>query len=888
MNASTVDLPSGVVTFVFTDIEASTRLLHGLGDGYIAVLERHREILRAVWADHRGRAVSVEADSFFVAFADGRDAVAACSSAQRSLAAEEWPGGVDVRVRIGVQTGLASPHDDDYVALAVHQAARVMASGHGGQVLMTEDTVAAMGGDHGFELHPLGRFRLRDFTRSVPLYQLHGTGLETDFPAVRAIPADAHNIVRTPTAMVGREEAIVALSDRVSAGRAVTLVGPGGVGKSRLATEIGVAIASSWVDGVWFVDLAGVTEAELVPTAIAEALGVAERPDVARWEDVLTHLEARNAVVILDNCEHVATTCSRLIDSLSSRCAGVAVIATSREPLRVAGEILSPVEPLELPTEARPSADEVLASPTGRLFCERGTAVRPGFVVDAGNAGAVAGICRHTDGLPLLIELAAAHLSAQSPAEILTGLQDQLRFLRSPDPRTSERHRTVEGLLEWSYRLLTPDEQLAFRRLSVFGSSFTQRTAQSAVADDRLGAGDVPQLVWSLVDRSLVTADLGSNDTRYRLLETVRSYGRKLLDEHAERTEVAARLGGALLDRIGPWFPADRRWVREVGEELDNLRHLVSHLGPERQDIAQQIACSIGRYHDASQSFRDGIAELTRLASVLHEPSSTRVSLLTTLADLHLRTGDVDTAVDLVEGAGALAATFGAPDWDDVAVDRTRGEIARRKGDLNGAAEIARAALDRSLSDRGRSRIYNLLGTTSAALGDFDTAYRACQQELELNQTLGYEGYIASAHGNLAEIALRIGDMSAAARHQRSCLDLAVSLGSTAMVAFSLIVASRVGAWQEDWTTAATLHSKAEELLEETGLVVYEDDRREIETLLATLRRELGETGVGDAMSAGKAMSVPRAVDMADQVLERAARADGARVGLGEGDEESF
>jgi hypothetical protein len=302
--------------------------------------------------------------------------------------------------------------------------------------------------------------------------------------------------------------------------------------------------------------------------------------------------------------------------------------------------------------------------------------------------------------------------------------------------------------------------------------------------------------------------------------------------------------------------------------------------------MAQQLACSIGRYHDANQSFRDGIAELTRYAAVLEDPSSARVSLLTTLADLHLRTGDVDAAAELVEDAAALAATFGAPEWDDVAIDRTRGEIARRRGNLIGAVEIARAALERSLSDRGRSRIYNLLGTTSAALGEFDTAYWACQQELELNEVLGYEGYIASAHGNLAEIALRVGDMAGAARHQRSCLDLAVSLGSTAMLAFSLIVASRVGAWQEDWATAATLYSKAEELLEETGLVVYEDDRREIETVLATLRRELGASGLKEAMSAGKVMDVPQTVHLADQVLERAARTDGSRVGWVEDDKE--
>jgi predicted ATPase/class 3 adenylate cyclase len=886
MSTSTVDLPSGVVTFVFTDIEGSTRLLHRLGDGYVAVLERHREILREVWADHRGHEVSVEADSFFVAFADAADAVAASAAAQRALATEDWPADAPVRVRIGLQTGLASPHRGNYVALAVHQAARVMASGHGGQVLVSEHTLDALGEDHGFDLRPLGRLRLRDFSQPVRLYQLAGPGLDAEFPAVRAIPADAHNIVREPTATIGRDEAIAALIDRVSPGRTITLLGPGGVGKSRLATEVGVAIAPSWDDGVWFVDLAGVAEPELVTGAIAGAIGVPERQDVARWDDVLGHLEARNAVLILDNCEHLAATCGELVGSLFAVCENVGVIATSREPLRAAGEVLWPVEPLAVPVGAQPSHAEVLESPAGRLFWERGVAVRPGFAVDEQNAAAVAGICRHVDGLPLLIELAAAHLSAQSPAEILAGLEDRVRFLRSPDPRASARHRTVEGLLDWSYRLLGDDEQIAFRRLSVFGSSFSQVTAVPAVADDTVDEESVPQLIWSLVDRSLVTADLTANDTRYRLLETIRSYGRRLLDQHGETSGVATRLGESFLERLGPWFPADRRWVREVGEELDNLRALVPVIRSEREELAQQLACSIGRHHDAGQTFREGIVELTRLARLLDRPSATRVSLLTTLADLHLRTGDVEPAVELVDEAESLAEAYGAPDWDDVAVDRTRGEIARRRGNLSGAVEIAQGAMARPLSDRGRSRMYNLLGTSSAALGDLDIAYDACLRELELNQLLGYEGYIASAHGNLAEVALRLGDMTAAARHQRSCLDLAVTLGSAAMVAFSLIVASRVAGWRSEWVTAASLHAKAEAMLDETGLVIYEDDRRESESLLAMLDEELGHEGLQDALSVGRELTVPEAVRMADDVLGAAAHAEGHDVGLGVGEEE--
>lgn len=880
VSATRVELPSGIVTFVFTDIEGSTRLLHLLGDRYVEMLERHREILRAACSAHRGHEVRTEADSFFAAFDDATDAMAACFDAQLALAGEEWPEGVEVRVRMGVHTGLAAPHEGDYVALAVHQAARVVAAGHGGQILVSEDTAAALEPDGAVRLRPLGRYRLRDFPGPVRIYQVVGEGLEDHLPAIRAVPADGHNIVRKPTPTIGREETITALADLTKPGRPVTLIGPGGVGKSRVASDLGVVISSQWEDGVWMVNLAGVTEPELIPGAIAGGVGAPGHPEAARWDDVLRHLETRNAAVILDNCEHLAAAAAELIDSLLTTCERVGVITTSREPLRAQGEILWPIEPLPFPSGPSPRPEEVLESPAGRLFWERGTAVRPTFTIDEDNAATVAAIVEHLDGIPLLIELAAAHLSAQSPADILSGLEDRARLLRSPDPRVADRHGTMAGLLDWSYRLLEAPEQAALRRLSVFGASFSQWAAAAAVSDDRIDRGDVPHLLWLLVDRSLVVADLASNATRYRLLETVRSYGRRLLDEAGETDRVASGLAGWFLERLGPWFPADRQWVGEVGVELDNLRALIPLLPPADQESAQQIACSIGRHHDAAQTFREGIDELTRLAGLLGRPSPTRVALLATLAFLHLRIGQIDPARELVEAAQTLRDEYGAPDWDDVAVERVLGEIARRTGDLGGAADIAREALARPLSDRGRARMYNLLCTTSAALGELDMAYDACTRELALYQALGDEGYIASAHGNLAEVALRLGDMPAAARHQRSCLDLAVAQGSHAMVAFSLIVAARVARWRQDWATAASLHAKAEAMLEETGLVLYEDDRRESEQLLEAVRTELGEEEFANRSRAGGELSLPEGVALADRVLAETEQAQSAAGSL--------
>jgi predicted ATPase/class 3 adenylate cyclase len=638
------ELPSGIVTFVFSDIEGSTRLFHQLGEQYVEVLERHRQILREAWTAHRGREVSTDGDAFFVAFEGADDAVWACVDAQRALAEETWPNGTAVKVRMGVHTGLATPYEGDYVAVAVHQAARVVAAGHGGQILVSEEAAAQLALPDASGLRPLGHFRLRDFDQPELLYQVYQDGLPADFPAVRALPADGHNLVRQPNETIGRDELIVRLAGEIQPGRVVTLVGPGGVGKSRVAGEVGMRIASDWTDGVWRVDLATITEHDPMVAAIGEAVGAPARPGGDRWAEILDHLSGRRAVLIFDNCEHLLDSCRELIGALLAACGGVAVVATSREPIRLPGEVLRPVPPLPLPDPNTPADRIVLMSPAVRLFVERGQAVRQGFTIDDRNAAPIIAICRHLDGLPLSLELAAANLAVQSPAEILAGLEDRFRLLQSRDRDPEDRHHTMEGVLEWSFRMLGDTEQVAFRRVAVFGSSFSLETATSAVAGERIDPHEVPQLIWSLVDRSLVTAELAADATRYSLLETIQTYGRDRLDEAGETGLVAYRVAEHLLDRMGPWSPADRRWQGEVGVELGNLRVLVPLTAAGSPELAQQLACTIGRYHDSTASYQAGIDELARYATVLGQPTSVRASLLTTLADLHLRTGDTDSA----------------------------------------------------------------------------------------------------------------------------------------------------------------------------------------------------------------------------------------------------
>jgi predicted ATPase/class 3 adenylate cyclase len=532
------ELPSGLVTFCFIDVEGSTRAFRSDPAGYPGALAAHHELVRAAFAAVGGVIVETEGDGLFAAFGDAPAAVAGCLQAQLDIAAHGWPAGLRLRSRMGMHSDEATPVGDGYVALGVHQAARVAAAAHGGQVLCSA-AVAGQAG-HGLpaaaELFRLGSFRLKDFDAPAPLFELRHPRLAGPFPPPRAPRVVPGNLRLARTSFVGREAELAQLTDLTAEHHLVTILGPGGVGKTRIAYRLAAELTESFAQGAWVVELAAVADPGLVADAVARALPV-PAPAGNPAEALLAFLADRELLLVLDNCEHVLAGAAELADQVLDGAPGVTVLATSRVPLDVLGEVRFGLEPLRLPS-AGAGTQDLLAYDAVRLFVERARAVRPRFDVDAGNASAITEICRRLDGLPLALELAGARVATLVPGDLLARLDDRFSVLASSARGMPERHRTLQATLAWSYELLSDADRVLLARLAVFAGRFPLSWIEQVCAIQPLTPSQVPDLVDGLVAQSVLVAAETAGRTEYELLITVREYAARRLADRGETAEL--------------------------------------------------------------------------------------------------------------------------------------------------------------------------------------------------------------------------------------------------------------------------------------------------------------------------------------------------------------
>jgi predicted ATPase/class 3 adenylate cyclase len=579
------ELPTGTVTMLFSDIEGSTMLLTRLGPAYVEALDGQREILRSAWAAHRGMEIGTEGDSFFVVFATATDAVAAAAQAQRELAAHLWPGGEQVQVRMGVHTGSPAVHHGGYVGMDVHRAARIAAAANGGQVVVSEATArlldpTALGA--GLMCRDLGSHRLKDIPAPEHLFQLDIKGLRADYPPLRSLGTTT-SLPVPATPLVGRNGEVAELSALLNSSegvRLVTLTGPGGSGKTRLAMGVAEQLTARFPGGVFFVPLATVTTAEVMWTTIADVMDAP--PEGRIPPGFFTHVAHRSALFVLDNLEQLPGA-DAVVAELLQEAPQVVVIATSRRPLHLLGEYEHPVPPLELPEG--PDFASVEAAGAVKMFVHQARRVRPSFRLSPDNAADVVAVCRRLDGLPLAIELVAARSKLLSPHALLSRLDTALD-IRAADTQVPSRQKTLRDTIDWSYSMLRDQQQSFFRRLGVFAGGADLEAIQALTADVLDGA-DPLDLVGDLVDVSLLNVSDGvDGEPRISMLETVRAYARDSLRDAAELERVGehhARFFLDLAESLGS--PGERshleRWAMFEAEH-DNFREALNWMADPR------------------------------------------------------------------------------------------------------------------------------------------------------------------------------------------------------------------------------------------------------------------------------------------------------------------
>jgi predicted ATPase/class 3 adenylate cyclase len=857
-------LPTGTLTFLFSDIEGSTRLLVALGERFTDVLEQHQRILREAFA--AGHEVGTEGDSFFVVFPGASDAVAAAVAAQRALAAEDW-GAMPVRVRMGLHTGDGRLGGDNYVGLDVHRAARIAAAAHGGQVLLSGTTHALVAGHlpERVTVRDLGEHTLKDLAAPERLLQLEISGLPTDFDPPSALATRPNNLPRQLSSLVGRDDEVARISELLERAPLVTLTGPGGVGKTRLAQQVAAAVLERYPDGVFLVSLADLREADQVIPELGRVLGLRDAGPSSFDERLRRYLEHRRMLLVLDNLEHLGDAAPQLGDLL--RTSSVSMLATSRSRLQVDGEQDVPVGPL---------AADSMTAPAVRLFAERAAAIDPDFKVTDDNVAAIMGICVRLDGLPLAIELAAAHVRMASPAEILERIGSSLAGLGQGRRDLPQRQRTLRATIDWSYGLLVPAEADLLDRLSVFAGGFDIAAADSVagVADEP--HGQIMPLLARLVDQSLVSVVSGGAHRRFRLLQTIRDAAVDRLHNAGEWERTAARHAAHYLgiaQRLGPLLATSQVQAAfaELSTEQENLRETMRNaLARNDPQAAIALAHAVWRFWAQSGHMGEGrewvAAALASGAARDDGPLRAKGLLVSGL--LAYWQGDLGACRIAMADAARIARAINTPGLlaealANLAWIKTEDEREQARNLFGEARELAHAA--------GRPDIDLLcrvgLGRAEIAAGNLDAAETLESSALAELEAMGDLTLLGACLGMLGEVARARGDVRTATRLYRRMMALPSPTPESPIVTFNLASAARALVELDPVVAlrlAGAASSHALKLgIEEPSATIGLGDPRQI--ALHTQPEEL----VASAYADGQRLSPHEALSLLEEALER-------------------
>jgi predicted ATPase/class 3 adenylate cyclase len=905
------ELPSGTVTFLFSDVELSTQTVATLGDERYADLQDvHRKLMREAFSAHGGAEVGTEGDSFFVAFARAGDALTAAVEGQRALECYAWPDDARLRVRIGLHTGEALLRGNDYIGHEVHRAKRICDAGHGGQVLMSETTRDLIGSHTPFEasIRELGSHRLKDLSEPQAIFQVVAEGLQADFPKLRTLEAVPHNLPVQLTSFVGRESELEEVSALLGRTRLLTITGAGGCGKTRLAIQLGAEIVDAFPGGVFLTDLAPLTDAAAVPQAVADAVGVPQGhgdavvlPQAVE-ERLLAHLKGRRVLIILDNCEHLIDACADIATTILRGDPDAHIVVTTREPLGVAGETSWRLPSLGLPDVASP---EMLATAEAtRLFCDRAAQAVPSFLPNLGDAVAIVDICTRLDGIPLAIELAAARVRVLSCADIAKRLDDRFRLLTGGSRTAMPRQQTLRATVDWSHDLLTDEQQVLLRRLSVFAGGFTLDAIEDVCADERTPAEDLLDHLTALVDRSLVLVDQ-DRDGRYRLLDTVRHYAREKLvdanegailrDRHMRHFADLTRAGGT-----GLFGPESRTWLGKLDTEFANIRQAFEWALGEDPTASLQIVGDLAdfwlmtmrtsegrRWAEAALAPTDDVPSKERvralraawigllghqqgaetwtaafeMAREIDDPAesawllSRRAVGLVAFGRLEQGRSSALEALELAERAGAISTASNAL--------RTLATAASLTGDTEAARGYLRRAMEntRLIGDKHDEALVEAgLGTLARNLRDYELARKHFEQSLALGAEHGCRNCLGGMQTQLAWLARGRGDHAEATRLAAGAMRIVHEDRITFFVYFTLGTFAMIAYDVGDHDRAARLLGAIDTIRADAGFSFAGGPAEAEQRRIDRVREALGAEAFDEAFVAGQKMNQDEAV----------------------------
>jgi predicted ATPase/class 3 adenylate cyclase len=869
-----LNLPRGTVTFLFTDIENSTRLMQEIGDRYPAAQTAHHEILRAAFQSNDGHELRTEGDSFFCVFASAIDACTAAAAAQRSLTGHGWEDGQALRVRMGLHTGEAPLVGNEYIGLDVHHAARIASAAHGGQVLISQTTQGLVEGNlkPDLRLRDLGRHRLKDLAQPEQLYQLVIQGVQETFPAIRTLDATHNNLPTQLTSFVGRAGAVAEGKRLLQGTRLLTLTGPGGIGKTRLSLQIAADAIQQFPAGVYFVPLSAVRDPELVASAVAQVLGVPVAGTRTPIEGVLEHLHGKDILLVLDNYEQLLPSGAATATQLLHAGPGVKLLVSSRAVLHVYGEQEFAVEPLSLPDQkAHPALDALRHYEAVKLFIERAIAVKPDFVATNENAPAIAGICERVDGLPLAIELAAARIKLFSPQALLTRLDKSLAVLGSGARDLPGRQQTLRGAIDWSYELLDESHRRLLNRFSVFARGAFLEQAEAVCGAAEAVGGDVLSGLDELADQSLLRRQPDFAEPRLLMLQTIREFAGERLEQSGESEEIRNRHADAFCSLAATAAPnlfgADQKmWLDRLELDHDNFRAALDWCVAQHDaERAHGLAALLWRFWQMRGHLHEGRARLT---TILAMPEGAAYP---------------DSRARALEGAGGIAYWQGDMPATTAFYDECL--ALRRKGDDR--RELANAIYNASFplmvnrSDLGRSQqlleealsIYRELADEAGISGcqwaigniyyyrkSYEAAIPALDEAIVLFRNRGDRFGLGWALHTRSLSALRTGDVAGAHRCVHEALELFSEARDLSGMALLLDDAGEV-AMAEGHRTAGIQLASAAAAHQATagaglGTILNVEERR---TKRETVRGEADER----AWSEGQSMTIEQAVALA-------------------------